>query len=115
VRLVAITRAAIFATTTARTASAATALFARFGNVHRQSATVNTFAIERVDRGFRLFVRAHGDEAEAPRTTAVAIHHQIGLEYRAVSGKHILKIIFGRVEGKIPHEQFIITHVFDVQ
>jgi hypothetical protein len=32
-----------------------------------------------------------------------------------VSGKHILKIIFGRVEGKISDEQFVITHVFDVQ
>jgi hypothetical protein len=31
-----------------------------------------------------------------------------------VSGKGILKIVFGGIEGKISNKQFIITHVYDV-
>src|ERR1043166_6309478 len=114
-RLVATASAAEFATTAAgATATPASALFARFGDVDRQGATVDSFAIERVHGGGRLFLGAHGDEAEAARTAAFAIHHQIGFQYSAVSGKGILEIVFGCVEGKISDEQFIITHVFDV-
>jgi hypothetical protein len=114
-RSVATASAGVFATTTAgATATPTSALFARFGDVDPQGAIVETFAIERVHRGSRLFLGAHRNESESARTAAFAIHHQIGFEYSAVSGKGILEIVFGCVEGKISDEQFIITHVFDV-
>src|SRR5436190_23794869 len=95
-RLVTIACAAVFATTTVGTATAATALFPRPGDVDRQGTTIDTFAIERADRGLCLFRRTHSDEAETPRTTALAIHHHIDFDYVAMGGKSLLKVIFGR-------------------
>ena len=96
--------AAVFATRAPVTTAAATALFARLGDVDRQGTTIDLFGIERADGGLRLFGRAHGDEAEATRTAADAIRDQIGFEHRPVGGKRVLKIVFGGVEGKISNE-----------
>ena len=106
--LVAVTGTAIFATAT----TTATALFARFGDVYRQRPAVDAFAIKRVDCRLRLFRRAHGDEPKATWTSAVAIRRQTGLQHCAMGGEHVLKSVFGCVEGKISNEQFIITHVY---
>jgi len=103
------------AATTTKTAAAASALFTGFGDIHGQRSAINAFAIERLDCGFCLFRAAHGDKAKATRTPSFAVHHQVGLEDSAVGGKHVLKIVFGCVEGKISNEQFVnITHVIDV-
>ena len=44
------------------------------------------------------------------RATAHAVHHQVGLDDRAVRGKGVLQVIFSGVEGKISNKQFR-THV----
>ena len=33
-----------------------------------------------------------------------AVHHQVGLRYRAVRRKGVLQVIFSSVERKVPHE-----------
>jgi len=97
---------------TAFTTTTTAAFFARFGDVNRQRPATNGFAIDRVDRGLRLFRRAHGDEGEAARTAAYAIGHQVDFLHQAMGGKCVLKIVFGGFEGKISNEQFIIiTHI----
>src|SRR5438874_7522282 len=104
----------MFTATTAGTATTATALFTRFGDVHRQGTAIQIFAIESVNRGLCLFRRAHGDKAEAPGATGLAIGHQIDFNYGAVSGTRVLKVVFSHVEGKISNEQFVITHLCDI-
>ena len=106
-KLIAVTRAAVFALTTA-------ALFARLGDVHGQSTAVNLLAVERADRRLRFIGRAHRDETETARTTSGAIRHQIGFEHGPMRRKRVLKIILGGIEGKISNKQFIITHICDV-
>src|ERR1051326_1374458 len=90
---------AVFATTTAVAVTGATAFFARLGHIHRQGSTIDVLFIEGANRGLSLFGCAHRYEPEPARTTADAIRDQIGFHHRAVGGKHILKIVFGGVEG----------------
>src|SRR5207247_7847001 len=109
-RLVAIASAAVFATTPAVTAAAATTLFARLGDVDRQGTSIELFAIERADGRLGFFGRAHGDEAEATGPAAGAIHNQIGFANCAVSGKRVMKFVLGCVVGKIYKEKFIVLY-----
>lgn len=113
--LISAARSAVFAAaaTESSTTTAAT-LFARLGDVHRQRATVQGFAIERVNRGLRLFRRAHGDETEATWASGLAIRHEIRFNHGTASGKSVLKTGLGSVEGKVSNEQFAITHLCDV-
>src|ERR1039458_9160124 len=115
VRLVTIATAAATAATaaatavTAATAAAATAtgaLFARPGDVNRQGASAQLFAIQCVDGLLRLLRRAHGDESEPARTAGCPVHHQVGFDDRAVGRKGVLQVVFSDVEGKIPNKQF---------
>src|SRR5205823_5721568 len=114
--LIAVPPAAIIATTATATATASSTtatgtLFARFGNVDCEIAAVNGSAIQSFDGFFRFLVAAHGDEAEAARTSAHAVHHQVGFHDGAVRGEHVAQVVFCGVEGKISYKQFGITHV----
>ena len=63
------------ATTTAAAAAkaAAAAILARFGFIDSQVAAVELLAIALSDRRLGLFLRGHFDEAEAARTSGVAV------------------------------------------
>src|SRR5262245_15615789 len=88
-------------------------LFARASQVHRQCATAKILSIHGGD-GFLCFLRrAHRDECKPPGPTGCPIHHQIGLYYSPVRCKCILQVVFRRVEGKIPNEQFC-AHLISV-
>ena len=102
------TATAVFATTAATTT--ARALFARLGDVNREVAPVQCLAIQAVDGLLGLLGCAHGNEAKPARTAGGPVHHQVGLDDRAVRGERVLQVVFSGVEGKIPDEQFI-THV----
>jgi hypothetical protein len=110
-KLIAVTPAAMFAATA--TAPAPAAFFARLGDIDGQSPAVNLLAVERADRRLRFIGRAHRDKTETARTTADAIHHQVGFEHGPMGRKSVLKIVFGGIEGKISNKQFI-THICDV-
>src|SRR6266404_6300532 len=109
--LVAIAPATVPATVlTAAAATAGRTLFARPGDVDGEGASVNGFAIHRLDGLLRLLGRAHGDETEPARTAGGPVGHQVGFGDRAVGGEGILQVVFGGVEGNVSDEQFI-THV----
>jgi hypothetical protein len=97
--------AAVFTTTAATTATGP--LFAGFGDVDRQFATVDRLAAESADGRLRFLGGAHGDEAETTRTTGFAVHHQVDLGDDAVRGKGIPQLGFSGVEGEVSHKQFI--------
>src|SRR5688572_12171168 len=107
-RLVTIAAAAVFATRSTAAAAAAGAFFTRASDVDRKRAAIEFGAIERFDGFVRFFVAAHGHETETTRTTCFAVRDQVCFGNGAVSGKGILQIIFGGVEGKISYVQFVI-------
>jgi hypothetical protein len=69
-------------------------------------------AIERFHGFLSLFSGAHRDKTETARTAGRPVHHQIGFRDSAMSCKQILQVVFGGIEGKIPHKQFIIHNDF---
>jgi hypothetical protein len=103
------------AAATAATAAATRAIFARACDVHRQGASVDFFAVERFDGFLGLFGCAHCDEAKTTRTSAHAIHHQVGLHDRAVRREGVVQIVFRGVEGKISYKQFVTHARYAVQ
>src|SRR5438552_18883756 len=74
--------AAIFA---AAAATAGRTLFARLGLIHGQITPIQSMAVQGRNRLFRLLGRTHGHEGKASRTTAGAVHHEIGFQDGAVS------------------------------
>jgi hypothetical protein len=100
----AVTTAAII--TTATTATAAGTLFAWTGFIDGQRAAINGLAVERLGCRIGSFLGFHAYESEPARAPRELIHNQIHFNDIAVGGKHILKLIFGCVEGKISHKQF---------
>ncbi len=107
------TTTAAFTTATAvpaTTTAAARALFAGLGNVDCEGSSIDFLAIQGGNRGLRFIWCAHGDETKTTGTAAHAVHHQVGFHDSAMLRKRILEVVFGRVEGKIPYEQFV-THV----
>src|ERR1019366_9462821 len=101
------------AATITAAATAAGALFARPGDVNRQGASAQLFAIQCVDGLLRLLRRVHGDEGEPARTAGCPVHHQVGFDDRAVGRKGVLQVVFSDVEGKIPNKQFF-AHVMSL-
>src|SRR5262245_51266464 len=101
-----ITARATVATVSAATAAAArNTLFARTGNVDRQGTAVELGPVQGFDGLLSLFRRAHGDEPEAAGAARHAVHHQVGLQHRAVGGKRVLEIVLSGFEGKISYKQ----------
>src|SRR4051794_36120836 len=98
---VAATSTAAAPSTTAATAAARTLL----GLVHGQRAALKLSGVEVADRvgGFRI--GRHLDEAEASRTTRVAVHDQLGLGHSARLREEVAQIHFGGVEGEITNVQ----------
>ena len=89
----------------ATVAAAATgrASFTRACFVYGQRPAVNGFAIEFSDRLLRILLRAHRHEREAARFAGKLILHQRDLLDWSRLSEKILKIGFGRVEGKISY------------
>jgi hypothetical protein len=102
------------ATTTATTAitttaaAAAGAFLTGPGLVNRQGASLNIFAIQRLDSSLSGFGRGHRDETETTRTSGGSILHQIDFGDRAMLRKHILEIVFGEIVGQIAYVQFSV-------
>jgi len=105
------TTAAKLATRTAAATATAAAFFTRAGDVYGQITTIEGSAIHGLDGLLSFLFSAHGYETETARTTAHAIDHQVCLDDGAVSGKRVLQIVFGGVEGNVSYKQFIIAHV----
>src|SRR5258706_10475293 len=102
--------AAVLATATAAPA-ATPALFARLGDIDRKIAAINGRAVQGIYRLLGFLGCAHCHEPEPARTSAHAVHHQVGFDDRSMGGKRVLEVIFGGVEGKVSDKQFGITHV----
>ena len=97
--------AAISSATATATARAGPVLSrARF--VDRESATIELFAMQRLDRGVSAFLGFHGDESETAGPAAEPIHNQIHFQDGAVLGEHVLELVFGGVEREISDKQF---------
>jgi hypothetical protein len=107
------TAAEITARTTTATATAAPTagtFFPRTGDIYRQGATIEIFAVQSFDRLLRFLGTAHGDEGETAGAARHAIHHDVGLHHGAAGGKRVLEIVFSGFEGKISHKQ-LCAHV----
>ena len=92
------------ATATATTA----ALFARSGFIDGECAAFHVFAGHALNGRLRAFWRSHGHKGKAARAAGGTVGHEIDLTYRAEWDEEILQIVFGDIEGEIPHEQFCI-------
>jgi len=90
--------------TVLRAAAATRTLFARPGDIHGERASIDGFAIHRLNGLLRLLGCAHGDEAESARTARRPVHHQVCFRDRAVCGERVLQIVFGGIEGKISNK-----------
>jgi hypothetical protein len=108
-----VTTAAAATTTTATatavaatTAAATRTIFTGACFVDGQCAAIDAFAIKGLDGSISAFFILHGDKGETARAAAEFVHDQIDFENSAVRGEHILKLVFGSVEGKISYKQF---------
>jgi hypothetical protein len=100
------TATAAAASTTATAVAAATTWWASLtwaSFVHGQRATFDGLAVELADCLLRICVRRHRDESEAARFSGKLILHQRDLLDWSCLSEKILKIGFGRVEGKISY------------
>jgi hypothetical protein len=102
-------------TTATAAATAAGTFFTRTSHVYREGATVDFFAVQRLDGLLGLVRGAHRDKTKPTRTARGAIHHQVGFEDRTMRGERVLEVVFCGVEGKIPYKQFITHMMFDCQ
>jgi hypothetical protein len=98
---IATTAAAVTATAAASTTGRASFTGARF--VHGQRPALDRLAIEFRDCLLSVCFRCHGDKGEAARFTGELILHQRDLLHWPRLSEKILKIRFGRVEGKISY------------
>jgi hypothetical protein len=115
---VAITAAAVLATSTAAaaaaakftpsTATAAGTFFAGTCDIDSDGATAQLRAVHGGNGFLRFFFGAHGDETKATRALGGSIHHEIGFSDCTVRGERVVQVVFGGVEGKISYKQFII-------
>ena len=94
--------------------AAGRALFARARDIDRQRATSQFFTMEGVDGFLGLFGRAHRNKAKPAWPACGAIHHEIGLNDRAVRREGVLQVVLRDVETKVPYEQFCTHLLFTV-
>src|SRR6185436_2037167 len=88
---------------TAATATAtAAALFFGPRLVDGQFATLDVLSSETGDGGLGAFRSCHSNESETAGATAHAIHDEVDLSDRTEGCKHVLQVVLGGVEGKIP-------------
>lgn len=90
----------------AATTGAGRPVFLGPGDVNREVAAIEAFAVQCGDGGFRTFLGFHGHEAEPTRTAAEFIHDEIYAGNSSMGRKHILKIVLGHAVGEISDEQF---------
>jgi hypothetical protein len=111
------TAATTTAEITARTTTTTTAsrtFFFRAGNVDSEVTAIKRRTVQSVNGFLRLFRRAHGNEGKATRTTAHAIHHQVGLSHSAMRRKGVMQVVLSRIERQVPNEQFSTHLMFTV-
>lgn len=92
----------------ATTTSSSAALFARPSFIDGKGAAFHVFAGHALDSRLRAFGRGHGHKGKAARAAGRTVGHEIDLIHRAEWDEKILQIVFGDIEGKIPHKQFCI-------
>jgi hypothetical protein len=106
------TAAFVAATTTAAateaTAAAGRTIFLRTGDADTDRATIEVFAVHRLDCSFRFFCGAHRDKRESTRFASEFIHHDGRFGYAAVLAERILEDAVCRGPREIAHEEFII-------
>jgi hypothetical protein len=109
-----IASAATAATTTVSTAAptavttttaAAFHLRTGFVNVDRASAELGT--VERRDGFFTVFAAAHFDEAEAARTTRVAVGHDAYAVHLSVRLERLAQFVFTCIEAEVTYENIL--------
>ena len=79
---------------------------ARTRFIHRQCASLKFFSVKLGNGRVRFGLGSHFNEGKTPRTSRSAVLHDVYSYDCARRGKIILKIIFGRTEGKVPDKEF---------
>jgi hypothetical protein len=100
------TAAATTAITTAAATGAGRTIFTRARFINRQRPAIDLFAVERLHGGIGSFLGFHTDKREAARAAAEFVLDYINFRDRAVSGKEVLELFLGGVEGKVSDKQF---------
>jgi hypothetical protein len=78
------TAAAIAATAAAAAATTTTAVLALFGFIHLERAAVDDGTVHGLDGFLRGLGRSHRDEAKAPGSTGLPIHHEVHVRHLTV-------------------------------
>src|SRR5262249_5067109 len=89
------------ATATEAAASAAAAVLALFRFVHAKRAAVDHGAVHLLDGLLCFLRRGHRHEAEATRTTGVAIGDDVNVRHLAELGERRTKRLDGGIEGEV--------------
>jgi hypothetical protein len=97
------TAAAAITTATSATTTTWRASFTRTRLVYRQRPAFHRLAVELGDRFLGVCFRCHRDKGKAARFSGELILHQRDLLNWPRLSEKILKICFGRVEGKISY------------
>jgi len=88
-------------------AEAARTLFARTGFIDDDGPTGHRLAVHALDRGLRLGIRTHLDEAEALRAARVTVHHHLGGRDGPKLGESLLEFIVTHTVGQIAYVQLV--------
>jgi hypothetical protein len=93
------------ASTIASAASGVLSLRARF--VHVEGASAYLRAVQRSNRFFSIFVAGHFYEAEAARTSGIAVGHDADPVDLPERFKHLPQFVFRCVKAQVPHENIL--------
>src|SRR5258705_5766945 len=88
---------------TATTTTTATSFLARARFINSEFAAFPFFAIQGLDGSGSAFRGVHGCKSESAGATGDFVHDDIDLVYRPMRGKHVSEVVFGNVEGEVPH------------
>src|SRR5205085_11364406 len=92
---------------TAAAAEAARTLLARTRLVDDDRPAVEGLAVHAVDRGLRLGIGAHLDEAEAFRAAGITVHHDLRRRHGAVLSESLLEIVVPYVVREVADVEFV--------
>src|SRR5271169_2212024 len=95
----------IAATSAATTSADAFCLGPRFVDV--DGASADLCAVQRRDRLLAVLAAGHLDEAEAARTSGVAVRHDAHPVHLPVRLKRLAQFVFVGVEAEIPHKNIL--------
>src|SRR5512143_3906866 len=97
----------------AATAAGALPLLLGTGLVDGQGSLHEVLAVEHRDRLLRLLVRAHLDEAEAPRLAGIGVRDDLYRRYSAGLPKQFLEVLIRCLERQVPHVK-LCAHIISL-